>query len=158
MSDVWYPGRPPLKTPEIIQGVSGYARALARCSDEATSEYLEEAERWHDDVLSVLKEEAHDCLSTDPDINGMIEALPQTLHAAKACVGQREWELLDGLAAQIEALSWALRGALDAIEERPDGHPSPEEDDGPRCGPDDKPDAGQEDEAVSQEGLGKAES
>ena len=130
-----------------------YAAALAKCSDLATQEFFDEARGWHDEVLSVLKEEAYDCLNTDPDINQMIETLPHTLYTARVCIGRRQWELLNELAANVESLSWGLRYALDSIEER-HGTSATEDPRNAAPRPDAESDAGEEDEAIAKESRG----
>jgi hypothetical protein len=117
MTDVWYPGRPPLKTPEIVEGLTHYLGALQVCADQCTSAYLEQAEQICDLVMDILQEESDDCLGSDSDINALIELLPQSFHAAVLCVKHGRWDDMEDVINSVDAVKWSLIYKLDAITE-----------------------------------------
>jgi hypothetical protein len=114
MTDVWYPGRPPLKSPEIIQGLTHYIDALQRGQ-------IEQANRICDDLMDVLEEESDDCLASDTNINALISTLPNTFKAATLCVQHGHWDALEDLIASIDVVRWALINRLDAATGENDG-------------------------------------
>lgn len=117
MSDVWYPGRPPLRTPEIVEGLTHYLGALQGCADQCTSAYLEQANQICDHVLSILQEESDDCLGSDTDINALMKLLPQSFRAAVLCATQDAWDNLEEIISNIDAVRWSLIYKLDKITE-----------------------------------------
>lgn len=125
MTDVWYPGRPPLKTPEIVEGLTHYLGALQVCADQCTSAYLEQAEQICDHILTVLQEESDDCLGSDTDINSLIELLPQSFHAAVLCVKHGCWDDLEEVISNVDAVKWSLIYQLDAVTEGGDDERRP---------------------------------
>jgi hypothetical protein len=117
VSDIWYPGRPPLSTPDIIAGLTYYTDALQGCADQCTSACLERAEQICADTLAVLNEESDDCLGSDTDVNALIDFLPQSLRAAVLCVKHERWDELEEVISHVDAVKWSLRAKLDAITE-----------------------------------------
>jgi hypothetical protein len=129
MTDVWYPGRPPLRTPEILAGLTHYLGALQVCVDQCTSAYLEQAEKISDHVMEILQEESRDCLGSDTDINALMELLPQSFAAAVLCVKHGHWDTLEEVINGVDAVKWSLIYKLDGLTEGGDDgrqHPSPE--------------------------------
>lgn len=117
MTDVWYPGRPPLKTPEIVEGLTHYMGALQVCADQCTAEYLERAKRICDHIMEILQEESDDCLNSDTDINALMELLPRSLRAAALCVKHARWDALEEIISSVDAVKWSLIYKLNDITE-----------------------------------------
>lgn len=120
MTDVWYPGRPPLRSPEIIEGLTHYVAALEVCGHQCAPEYLEMAEKVGQHILDVLEEESADCLGSDTDTNELIEMLPETFKAAVLCVQHGQWDDLEDITASVDAVRWALINKLEAATEGAD--------------------------------------
>ena len=120
MTDVWYPGRPPLRSPEIIEGLTHYVAALEVCGHQCAPEYLEMAEKVGQHILDVLEDESADCLGSDTDTNELIEMLPETFKAAVLCVQHGHWDALEDITASVDAVRWALINKLEAAIEGAD--------------------------------------
>lgn len=114
MTSIWYPGRPPLRAPEIITALKHYAYVLQNGRDQRTGDYLEKAARLCEHAATILEAETADCLGSDTDINDLLVLLPQTLKAARACTANGAWDVLTEVIDSIEDVRWAMVHQLDA--------------------------------------------
>lgn len=107
-SDLWYPGRIPLCTPQVIRGLGQYTEALRSTVELQDTTYVEVADRIHRDIYEVLFEEGKDCLGSDTDINSLLNMLIQAQEAVELCAEQKCWDELDDVIDAIDTVRWSL--------------------------------------------------
>jgi len=148
-SDLWYPGRIPLCTPQVVRGLDSYIEALQTAIVRQDTTYIEVANRIHQDIYATLFEEGRSCLGSDTDINSLLTLLMRSQQAAVLCAQRNCWEDLEDVINAIEVVRWSLalkqeKGGTDDGEE-PGAVATPDPDGGTARRSDRAPDPGQTD-------------
>jgi hypothetical protein len=107
-SDLWYPGRIPLCTPQVIRGLEQYLEALRSSVEKQDTTYVHVARRVHEDIHAVLYEEGLDCIGSDTDINDLLTLLLRTQQAVEACAERDLWNDLEDIIDAIDTVRWSL--------------------------------------------------
>ena len=107
-SDLWYPGRIPLCTPQVIRGLALYLEALRSAVDSRDPNYVIVAGRVHQDIHDVLYAEGLDCIGSDTDINDLLSLLLRTQQAVEACAQRDLWDDMDEIIDAIDTVRWSL--------------------------------------------------
>lgn len=117
MSDLWYPGRHPFCTPELID-LLGYAiEALARLIAEEDGSQLDTLEGVCDAALIAITEESEACLGTDENLQSLHSLFLDSFKGAVQFYKGKAWrniyELATNLALARNQLIEAVEGATD---------------------------------------------
>ena len=108
-SDLWYPGRVPLCTAQVVRGLGLYLEALNTAIELEDTVYVQVAGRVYQDIHQVLYAEGLDCLGSDTDINDLLGLMERTQQAAEACAQRDAWDDLADVADAIDTVRWGLR-------------------------------------------------
>ncbi|MBU1891211.1 hypothetical protein KJ782_07055 [Patescibacteria group bacterium] len=108
MTDVWYPGRAPLKSPEIISDLAHFTGYLTQCLNNRDASALDGAAATCAHCLAIALEESDECLGSDTTLNALMKMLPLVLRAAQLCVANQSWDDLDPLIADVDAVRWGF--------------------------------------------------
>jgi hypothetical protein len=108
MADLWYPGRIPLCTQEILPALRLYVHMLQDAVLHEDGNMVIQARGPQTHVLNFLTAEARACLGSDTDINGLIELLRNSYHAAAVCCQRNDWNSVAEIAEAIDEVFWGL--------------------------------------------------
>lgn len=146
-SDLWYPGRIPLCTPQVIRGLESYLEALQLAVDLRDTTFVQVAGRIGHDIHGVLYQEGLDCLGSDTDINDLLALLLQTQQAVEGCAQRDLWEDMDDIIDAIDTVRWGLilkqNGGGTDDGKQPGAVTTPDPDEGLASGTDREEDPGE---------------
>lgn len=107
-NDLWYPGRIPLCTRQVIRGLQHYIETLHTAIYQQDATQITVANRIHQDIYKVLYEEGCSCLGSDADINNLLTMLIRAQQAAELCAQQNCWDDLYDVINAIDTVRWNL--------------------------------------------------
>lgn len=112
-SQLWYPGRVPLCTNELLWLLTQLAENLHKLSKTRDGTYLGIIDTIVGDAIHVLSEESASCLHTDETIKSLVEFLNTTCQASHLLYDKRSEEGLVNLVVTTVALRDELRDELE---------------------------------------------
>lgn len=147
-SDLWYPGRIPLCTSQVVRGLTLYLEALRTATEREDTNYILVAGHIHEDIHKILYAEGLDCLGSDTDINDLLALLEQTQQAVEACAQRNAWDDLEDVIDAIDTVRWSLmikqNGGGTDDGEQPGAVTTPNPHERPTDGSDSETDPGEE--------------
>jgi hypothetical protein len=106
--NIWYPGRIPLCSVQVIQGLEQYIETLNQAIKTKSSESIEKAERIYQDIYETLWQEGIDCLGSDTDINDLLTLLARSNQAAHLCAKADCWHDLEIITNALSTVQYGL--------------------------------------------------
>ena len=136
MSDLWYPGRHPFCTKEVIDLLSHAIEALLKLIAEEDGTHLETLEGVCDAALITLDEESNECLGTDENLHSLYALFADTFRGAVLFYKGKAWKNIYELATSMQVVRDQLIETMEGATD--DGRIiSPEGDGGPGAGAND---------------------
>lgn len=108
-SPLWYPGRIPLCTPQVVYGLQQYIDTLRTAAIYQDTTSIGKTNRIYQDIHAILYEEGCSCLGSDADINNLLALLTHTQQAVEACAQHSCWDDLEDVIDAIDTVYWSLQ-------------------------------------------------
>jgi hypothetical protein len=116
-SKLWYPGRVPMCTDEVIWLFSRLAETLHQLAKTRDGTLLGVVDTIVEDAQAHLLRESVDCLHTDETIKNLLEFCKTVLEASHALYNNRSWRGITNLTVTTVALRDELKDALAQVTE-----------------------------------------
>jgi hypothetical protein len=144
MSDLWYPGRHPFCSEEVIDLLGHAIEALTLLVSSEDGTHLESLEGVTDAALITIGGENEECLGTDENLHSLYALFADTFKGAVLFYKGKAWRNIYELATNMQVARDQL---IEAVEGATDNGRiiSPEGDGGPRAGADGSTSSEQED-------------
>lgn len=117
MVDLWYPGRPPFCSQQLIKYLDEIIDILAFTISDQSGERLPNLEAICSAAVTLIADENADYLDTDESLNGLYSLFEDTYRGALLFYRGQAWEQLMSLATHLGVaqnyLINALEGATD---------------------------------------------
>lgn len=98
MSTLWYPGRPPFCTDELVLLLDTFVETLHELNAAQDVTRLEVLELVKDDALVTIEEESEECLGTDSLLNNLRTLFDDAMTVAHNAFERKDWNSLLELA------------------------------------------------------------
>jgi len=115
MSELWFPGRPPMCSDQILPLFTRYFETLLDLGESKNGTALELLENIQDDALMYIEGENATCLNTDPILTKLKEMLINTTEAARLAYLHQAWSEILTLAISTSLVCQELAEALERV-------------------------------------------
>lgn len=98
MSQLWYPGRVPFCTDELVQQLSLFVEVLHELTATQDSTRLQMLELIKDDAIVTLDRERRECFGTDATLNNLHQLFNDAMRVSLGAFRSGNWDALFELA------------------------------------------------------------
>lgn len=112
---LWYPGRPPFCSDELIWLLTQFVETLHELNAEQDGTKLEVLELLADEALTHIEEESNECHGTDSTLNSLRKLMEEAFKGATLAFQNRAWDSLFEIATNILVVRDELREKHDEV-------------------------------------------